>query len=59
MAKVYDYKCNGCGTHWEEDTPDAYAKNARHLKKGKVCGNIFRDWSSVGVNTTNLRAARG
>ena len=53
---VFDYVCKKCGAKTELTERK---ENARHLVDGKVCGTFRRNWTSVNVNTTNLRAARG
>lgn len=63
MPKVYDYICKTCGAKAELE----YGKEGtRHLKQSQkvtgnmiVCGTFRRNWSTVNVNTANLRSARG
>ena len=54
---VYEFRCNGCDLRWEEDAPDKYAKNARHLRNDKVCGNIVRVWQAS-LLRENIRAVK-
>lgn len=64
---VYDYVCKTCGETTELNKLPAEGAVMRHVlpatKQGdgdyKVCGTFRRVWSTVNVNTTNLRAARG
>lgn len=56
MPCVYEYVCKKCETHVEVDR--LLAENARHMVDKKVCGTLRRVWSSVNVNTVNLRKAR-
>ena len=56
---IYEFVCTTCRTLWEEEEFDAYTKNAKHLVEGEKCGRIVRKWSSINVNTANLRSARG
>jgi hypothetical protein len=55
---IYDYTCRSCGAGTELDRLPAEGADMRHLVEGQVCGTFRRDWSSINVNTTNLRSAR-
>ncbi len=56
---LYDYKCKKCGVQVELDRIPT-DEEVRHITgKGKVCGTFRRVWTSINVNTANLRSARG
>ena len=56
---TYDYVCRECGATTELDRLPREGVTMRHYDGKKVCGTFRRNWSSVNINTTNLRSARG
>lgn len=46
--KVYEYRCNKCGTTVELEK--LLGSNVRHLNGKKYCGNFLRVWGSANFN---------